>query len=72
MGRQRPAHDDAITDAYQEARQADNTTGLREFFREKKHQGLVLRRFEVTKKQTARHAKRAGQSLNDYLELTMK
>jgi len=62
------AHD-ALVDAYTDAVSQDLTTGLREFFRERKHQEFVIQKFDANRRRTGRLAERKGETLLEYLGL---
>jgi hypothetical protein len=58
---------DGIEDAYTDAQNSGESSGLREFFREKRHQQRVADRFDRALKNNQRLAERNGQSLNEFI-----
>lgn len=61
---------DAVVDAYGDAQERGESSGLREFFREKKHQNLVQRSFDGALIREERAARRRGADLPKELRLT--
>ena len=60
---------DAIVDGYEDARNRSESSGLREFFREKKHQKLIQDRFSTALARTERAALREQVSLREFLRI---
>jgi len=58
---------DALVDALKDAQRRGDSSGLREFFREKRHQPLIRERFTMALQQNERLAQRAGKTLREYL-----
>ncbi|MCH8074163.1 MAG: AIPR family protein [Proteobacteria bacterium] len=58
---------DALVDGFSETQARGDKGGLREFFREKKHQGLLNDRFQEELQKTERVARRTGKSLSQFL-----
>jgi hypothetical protein len=60
---------DSVVDSFTDAQQEGQSSGLREFFRERKHQPLVLARFNRELARTERQAKRQRKQLPELLGL---
>jgi hypothetical protein len=60
---------DAVVDAYEDAQKRGESSGLREFFREKRHQPLVDDRFRAQLERNRRTAQRNRQDLTEALGL---
>ena len=58
---------DALVDSYDDARERDQTTGLREYFREKRHQISIFNTFEKVRDRRSREAERSQKDLDQYL-----
>jgi hypothetical protein len=58
---------DSLVDAYDDAVTREQSSGLREFFREKGHHQTILERFEKAVAQRARLAERQGETLSAHL-----
>lgn len=60
---------DALTDAYEEARENKESSGLREFFRENTHQERISAKFQRVIVVEKRSATRDGETIQDRLKL---
>lgn len=60
---------DALVDAFEDAQRSGDSSGLREFFREKRHQKLIFERFETAMERMRRTVEKVGQTLDGYLKL---
>jgi len=58
---------DALVDSLKDAQRRGDSSGLREFFREKRHQPFIRERFKIALEQSARLAERQGLTLERYL-----
>ena len=60
---------DAVVDAFEDAQARGESSGFREFFREKKHQKVIFERFQKVLANEQRSAERHGETIKERLEL---